>query len=117
MESVSAEGCSDRHPSRLITKLGADTLGTDRRPGDYNEDVVALKIAATEPERKRLAGLCGRLGYSRRTVSGATVLKGTDIELHLISQVGEAGGEQEITMRVKGAPKGQTEFRFGPKSV
>lgn len=81
------------------------------------EDVIALTIAATGPERERLAGLCGRLGYSRRAVSGATVLKGPGVELRLVAGTGDARGIREITMRVRGAPEGQTEFRFGPNSV
>lgn len=83
----------------------------------YFEDVVALTVAVNDADRKKLAALCKLLGYSERTIGGAQVFKGPDIELRLIPQTEESRGIQEITMRVRRKPKGQDEFRFGTKSV
>lgn len=83
----------------------------------YFEDVVALTVAVNDENRERFVELCRLLGYSERTVNDAIVLKGPDIELRLIKQTEVARGIQEITMRVTRQPKGQTEFRFGTKSV
>ena len=83
----------------------------------YLEDVVALTVAVNDEHRKKLAELCKQLGYSERTVGGAIVLKGPDIELRLVQQTEELRGIQEITMRVRRKPKEQDEFRFGTKSV
>ena len=81
------------------------------------EDVVSLTIAADEPTRKGLTGLGRLFGYSENKVGDATALKGAGDELRLIAVTGEARGVRAVTMRVRGKPKGQTEFRFGPKSV
>jgi hypothetical protein len=83
----------------------------------YFEDVVALTVAVKDENRKKFVELCKLLGYSERTVGGAIVLKGPDIELRLIEQTETSRGIQGITMRVRRQPKEQTEFRFGTKSV
>ena len=100
---------------QILRRYAAVLKDIPARP--YFVDVVALTVAVDEPEQKSLAELCALLGYSERAVGGTKVLEGPGVELRLIPQAGGARGIQEILMRVRGEPKGQSEFRFGPKSV
>jgi len=100
---------------QILRRYAAVLKDTPARP--YFVDVVALTVAVDEPAQKSLVELCKLLGYSERAVGGTTVLEGPGVELRLIPQAGGARGIREILMRVRGRPRGQAEFRFGPKSV
>jgi hypothetical protein len=110
-------GGQNRGVSRkqILRRYAAVLKDIPARP--YFVDVVALTVAVDEPAQKSLVELCKLLGYSERTVGGTKVLEGPGVELRLIPQAGEARGIREILMRVRGRPRGQAEFRFGPKSV
>ena len=81
------------------------------------EDVVAMRVAVNETDRKKLTELFKQLGYSEQTAGDAKVLKGPDMELRLVPQTETSRGIQEITMRVRSKPKEKAEFRFGAKSI
>jgi len=83
----------------------------------YFEDVVALTVAINDSDRKKLVELFKLQGYSERTDGEANVVKGQGVEFRLVPQREESRGIREVTMRVKGKPKDQAEFRFGTKSV
>ena len=100
---------------QILRRYAAVLKDTPARP--LFEEVVALTIAAAEPTRKGLAGLGRLFGYGEHQAGGATVLRGSVIELRLTAGTDEARGVREVTMRVRGKPKGPAEFRFGPKSV
>lgn len=81
------------------------------------EDVVELTIAVDAASIVKLKEVCERFGYHARAEGAATVLQGPEIVLRLIPETSWARGIKQIGLRVRKMPKGQTEFRFGPRSV
>lgn len=99
---------------QILKRYASALKNVPARP--YLQDVVGLTIAVDKLTRAKMAKMCELLGYRFRMDGEATVLKGRNFVLRLISETASVRGIQQATFRVRRMPE-REELHFGSRSI